>query len=146
MSLSSFAHRFRVLSRATFPCIISLRRSMRRCRHSPSFTLATSPIRTAAETCTYPLLSLVDAGIHTITSDWEKILTPDADQIVSYDQLPKTADPGPLSKLAILKFNGGLGTSMGTYNIVSPILAEANNPKWQQACVVRRVPSRSRTE
>ncbi|KAG6378242.1 UTP--glucose-1-phosphate uridylyltransferase-domain-containing protein [Boletus reticuloceps] len=31
----------------------------------------------------------------------------------SYDQLPKTADPGALSKLAILKFNGGLGTSIG---------------------------------
>lgn len=54
-----------------------------------------------------------------VTSDWEKIQTPDADQIISYDQLPKTTDPGALSKLAILKFNGGLGTSMGTY-IISP--------------------------
>ncbi|KAH0827462.1 UTP-glucose-1-phosphate uridylyltransferase [Lanmaoa asiatica] len=51
--------------------------------------------------------------------DWEKIQTPDADHIISYNQLPKTADSTALSKLAILKFNGGLGTSMGTY-IVSP--------------------------
>ncbi|KAN0090840.1 UTP--glucose-1-phosphate uridylyltransferase family [Tylopilus felleus] len=45
--------------------------------------------------------------------DWEKIQTPDADRIVSYDQLPNTNDPRVLSKLAILKLNGGLGTSMG---------------------------------
>lgn len=50
-----------------------------------------------------------------VVSNWEKVQTPDADQIVSYDQLPNTADPRALSKLAILKFNGGLGTSMGTY-------------------------------
>lgn len=54
-----------------------------------------------------------------VSSDWEKIQTPDADQIISYDQLPKIADPGVLSKLAILKFNGGLGTSMGTYIVPS---------------------------
>jgi len=45
--------------------------------------------------------------------DWEKIKSPAADQIVPYDQLPTSADPQSLSKLAVLKVNGGLGTSMG---------------------------------
>jgi len=45
--------------------------------------------------------------------DWDKIETPDSDQIIPYDQLPMSADSNALSKLAVLKFNGGLGTSMG---------------------------------
>ncbi|KAI0032462.1 UTP--glucose-1-phosphate uridylyltransferase family [Vararia minispora EC-137] len=45
--------------------------------------------------------------------DWDRVKSPAADQIVPYDQLiaPKTKDA--LSKLAVLKVNGGLGTSMG---------------------------------
>ncbi|KAF8135772.1 UTP-glucose-1-phosphate uridylyltransferase [Boletus edulis] len=71
--------------------------------------------------------------------DWEKIQTPDTDQIVAYDQLHKTADPGALSKLAILKFNGGLGTSIGTYSFpLFPCAVGTNNPKRQQACPARR--------
>lgn len=46
-------------------------------------------------------------------SDWERIKSPAADQIVSYDDLPATTDPKSLNRLAVLKVNGGLGTSMG---------------------------------
>lgn len=52
--------------------------------------------------------------------DWEKIETPESDQIIPYEQLPMSADPNTLSKLAVLKFNGGLGTSMGTYFTLLP--------------------------
>ncbi|KAF9222692.1 UTP-glucose-1-phosphate uridylyltransferase [Gyrodon lividus] len=45
--------------------------------------------------------------------DWDRIQTPGEDRIIPYDQLPKISDPNALSKLAILKVNGGLGTSMG---------------------------------
>ena len=99
---------------------------------------------TADETCAFPF-PLADGIHHAVVSDWEKIQTPDAGQIISCDQLPKTADPRALSKLAVLKFNGGLGTSMGAY-IVTPYCMEANNQKCEQACPARRVPSKSRTE
>jgi UDP-N-acetylglucosamine pyrophosphorylase len=46
-------------------------------------------------------------------SDWDRIKSPAADQIVPYDSLPKPADHKNLGKLAVLKVNGGLGTSMG---------------------------------
>ncbi|KAF9230700.1 UTP--glucose-1-phosphate uridylyltransferase [Melanogaster broomeanus] len=45
--------------------------------------------------------------------DWERIKAPGEDQIIPYDQLPRIPDPNVLSKLAVLKVNGGLGTSMG---------------------------------
>ncbi|KAH7888416.1 UTP-glucose-1-phosphate uridylyltransferase [Phlebopus sp. FC_14] len=45
--------------------------------------------------------------------EWDQIQTPSEDQIIPYDQLPKASDPRALSKLAVLKANGGLGTSMG---------------------------------
>ncbi|KAJ7287773.1 UTP-glucose-1-phosphate uridylyltransferase [Mycena rebaudengoi] len=45
--------------------------------------------------------------------DWDKIRSPAEDQIVPYDQLPTSLDPESLNKLAVLKVNGGLGTSMG---------------------------------
>lgn len=48
--------------------------------------------------------------------DWSKIQSLASDQIVSFSSLPKP-DPqsqaGLLSKLCVLKLNGGLGTSMG---------------------------------
>ncbi|KZT67151.1 UTP--glucose-1-phosphate uridylyltransferase [Daedalea quercina L-15889] len=44
---------------------------------------------------------------------WDNIKSPGADQIVPYDQLPTNSDPTNLRKLAVLKVNGGLGTSMG---------------------------------
>ncbi|QRV94078.1 UTP--glucose-1-phosphate uridylyltransferase [Ceratobasidium sp. AG-Ba] len=48
--------------------------------------------------------------------DWEKIHSPKPDQILPYNGLPKATDeeaPELLSKLAVLKLNGGLGTTMG---------------------------------
>ncbi|KAH9957928.1 UTP-glucose-1-phosphate uridylyltransferase [Russula dissimulans] len=44
---------------------------------------------------------------------WDRIKSPAADQIVPYDKLPEVTKPSALSKLAVLKVNGGLGTSMG---------------------------------
>ena len=45
-------------------------------------------------------------------SYWEHIRSPGEDQIVPYSKL-SSADSKNLSKLAVLKVNGGLGTSMG---------------------------------
>ncbi|GAA5987915.1 hypothetical protein JCM11641_004580 [Rhodosporidiobolus odoratus] len=45
--------------------------------------------------------------------DWEKIEPPTKEQIVPYADLAKDADPALLDKLAVLKLNGGLGTTMG---------------------------------
>ncbi|EPT02638.1 hypothetical protein FOMPIDRAFT_1047699 [Fomitopsis schrenkii] len=44
---------------------------------------------------------------------WDNIKSPGADQIVPYDQLPQNPNPKNLNQLAVLKVNGGLGTSMG---------------------------------
>jgi UTP--glucose-1-phosphate uridylyltransferase len=52
-----------------------------------------------------------------ICSEWDRIKSPAADQIVPYDKLPTTPDPKFLGKLAVLKVNGGLGTSMGSAHI-----------------------------
>lgn len=46
-------------------------------------------------------------------SDWDRIKSPAEDQIVPYAKLPKPKDTKNLNKLAVLKVNGGLGTSMG---------------------------------
>ncbi|KAL1717404.1 UTP--glucose-1-phosphate uridylyltransferase family [Schizophyllum commune] len=45
--------------------------------------------------------------------DWDKIRSPSKEQIASYADLPAPADKAALNKLAVLKVNGGLGTSMG---------------------------------
>jgi UTP--glucose-1-phosphate uridylyltransferase len=50
----------------------------------------------------------------TCARDWDHIKSPAADQIIAYDKLPKETSPDALNKLAVLKVNGGLGTSMGT--------------------------------
>jgi len=47
------------------------------------------------------------------TLDWDRIQPPQKDQVVNYDTLKKSENPSILSKLAVLKLNGGLGTSMG---------------------------------
>ncbi|KAF8345956.1 UTP-glucose-1-phosphate uridylyltransferase [Amanita rubescens] len=48
-----------------------------------------------------------------VALDWDHIKSPAADQIVPYADLPKTPSKENLNKLAVLKVNGGLGTSMG---------------------------------
>jgi UTP--glucose-1-phosphate uridylyltransferase len=45
--------------------------------------------------------------------DWDRIKSPAEDKIVPYAKLPKPSDTNNLKKLAVLKVNGGLGTSMG---------------------------------
>jgi UTP--glucose-1-phosphate uridylyltransferase len=45
--------------------------------------------------------------------NWDRIKSPGDDQIVPYSSLPKPKDTSALNKLAVLKVNGGLGTSMG---------------------------------
>lgn len=51
--------------------------------------------------------------------DWDHIKSPAEDQILPYAKLPTPVDPKNLNKLAVLKVNGGLGTSMGV-SICSP--------------------------
>ena len=46
-------------------------------------------------------------------SDWEKIEPPSEEQVVPYADLPGCSHPDLLGKLAVLKLNGGLGTTMG---------------------------------
>jgi UTP--glucose-1-phosphate uridylyltransferase len=59
-----------------------------------------------------------------ISRNWDKIKSPTENQIVSYDDLGVSIDPESLQKLAVLKVNGGLGTSMGRFPSISisPIL------------------------
>ena len=45
-------------------------------------------------------------------SDWDRINSPSDDKIVPYSKL-SAGDNKNLNKLAVLKVNGGLGTSMG---------------------------------
>ncbi|KAI0254012.1 UTP--glucose-1-phosphate uridylyltransferase-domain-containing protein [Lactifluus subvellereus] len=45
--------------------------------------------------------------------NWDRIKSPGDDQIVPYSSLSKPKDASALNKLAVLKVNGGLGTSMG---------------------------------
>lgn len=48
------------------------------------------------------------------TRDWSKVEPPEEHQIIAYERLPD-AGTAALNKLAVLKVNGGLGTSMGEY-------------------------------
>ncbi|KAG0036870.1 UTP-glucose-1-phosphate uridylyltransferase [Podila clonocystis] len=45
--------------------------------------------------------------------NWDKVNSPPEDQIVPYDSIPKVESSPHLNKLAVLKLNGGLGTTMG---------------------------------
>jgi UTP--glucose-1-phosphate uridylyltransferase len=48
-------------------------------------------------------------------STWDHVKSPREDQIVAYNSLTKEPDASNLNKLAVLKVNGGLGTSMGMH-------------------------------
>lgn len=61
------------------------------------------------------LYDLVVVGPDKPNSDWDRIKSPAADQIVPYASLPKPDDHSNLNSLAVLKVNGGLGTSMGGF-------------------------------
>lgn len=46
--------------------------------------------------------------------DWDKIQSPSPEQVLSYQDISSNAaTPDDLKKLAVLKLNGGLGTTMG---------------------------------
>ena len=93
--------------------------STRRCNPSSTSLRAISPRRPNAKNCMQSLF--VQDGcdyIDTCASDWDRIKSPAADQIVPYDQLPKSTTPDALNKLAVLKVNGGLGTSMGMLHCI----------------------------
>merc|ERR1711939_1173335 len=45
--------------------------------------------------------------------EWDKIKPPAPEQVVAYSTLKDSQDPSILDKLAVLKLNGGLGTTMG---------------------------------
>ncbi|KAL1977492.1 hypothetical protein VTN31DRAFT_351 [Thermomyces dupontii] len=45
--------------------------------------------------------------------DWDRIAPPNPNQVVDYNELSNSASVEFLNKLAVLKLNGGLGTSMG---------------------------------
>lgn len=49
-------------------------------------------------------------------SDWDRIKSPSEDEIVPYAKL-SSGSPQNLNKLAVLKVNGGLGTSMGASSV-----------------------------
>ena len=63
----------------------------------------------------------LDTTLTFFNRDWERIKSPGHDQIVPYSSLSKPKDSSALSKLAVLKVNGGLGTSMGMH---LPLLVE----------------------
>ena len=56
-----------------------------------------------------------------VSSDWDRIKSPAEDQIVPYANLPKPKDSSNFNRLAVLKVNGGLGTSMGAFGTPSII-------------------------
>ncbi|KAJ2903829.1 putative UTP-glucose-1-phosphate uridylyltransferase [Zalerion maritima] len=45
--------------------------------------------------------------------DWDRIAPPDQSQVIDYDSLAHSESVEFLNKLAVIKLNGGLGTSMG---------------------------------
>ncbi|CAE6434640.1 unnamed protein product [Rhizoctonia solani] len=56
----------------------------------------------------------LDAKAKGAKVDWEKIKPPPADRVIDYKTLPEVKDcKDYLEKLAVLKLNGGLGTTMG---------------------------------
>lgn len=63
-----------------------------------------------------------------MTLDWDKISSPSSDEVIQYEKLNCTVNKLYLSKLAVLKLNGGLGTSMGCVGPKSVIeVREGNN-------------------
>ena len=48
-----------------------------------------------------------------LSSVWENVHSPTDEMVVPYSSIPQDVDPKILSKIAVLKLNGGLGTTMG---------------------------------
>lgn len=58
--------------------------------------------------------------------DWQKVSTPRPEQIVSYETLPEADDNVLLKKLAVLRVNGGLGSTMGMVGAKSALEVKDN--------------------
>ncbi|KAI8972750.1 UTP--glucose-1-phosphate uridylyltransferase-domain-containing protein [Pilobolus umbonatus] len=58
--------------------------------------------------------------------DWDRIQSPSKEQIKPYHDLPSTTSASDLTKLAVLKLNGGLGTTMGCVGPKSAIEVRDN--------------------
>nr|CAG8484140.1 10807_t:CDS:2 [Entrophospora candida]CAG8575090.1 1811_t:CDS:2 [Entrophospora candida] len=58
--------------------------------------------------------------------DWDKVKSPSPEQIISYKDLPTCEHTEYLKKLAVLKLNGGLGTTMGCVGPKSAIEVRDN--------------------
>jgi UTP--glucose-1-phosphate uridylyltransferase len=48
-----------------------------------------------------------------ISSRWDHVHSPTEEMVVPYDTLDENVNPAILDKIAVLKLNGGLGTTMG---------------------------------
>lgn len=59
------------------------------------------------------MLVIWSSAMWLLCRDWDKIQSPSPEQIVSYRDFSNAATPDDLKKLAVLKLNGGLGTTMG---------------------------------
>ena len=69
-------------------------------------------------------------------SDWDRIKSPSEDKIVPYAKLPSGSAQN-LNKLAVLKVNGGLGTSMGTSSSAVIAISSLTRPSrhdWREIC------------
>lgn len=88
---------------------------MSRCKLFSNFSPAISQNGLNRKTCTSFFRFPFNLPTHHTRSDWDRIKSPAEDQIVPYANLPKPKDSTNLKKLAVLKVNGGLGTSMGVY-------------------------------
>lgn len=75
---------------------------------------------------------------------WDRVQTPNPEQVVDYRGIPKTqGKPEHLDKLAVLKLNGGLGTSMGCVGPKSVI--EVRDGKSFLDLMVRQIEHLNRT-
>ncbi|KJA28979.1 hypothetical protein HYPSUDRAFT_128536, partial [Hypholoma sublateritium FD-334 SS-4] len=68
--------------------------------------------------------------------NWDQVTSPTAGQIIPYDRLPDKGTAG-LQKLAVLKVNGGLGTTMGLNGAKSAL--EVQNDLTFLDLVVRQI-------
>lgn len=92
------------------------RPSIWKCSHSFSYSLVILLRRQRVANCELPNPSFrMNCGVNYVCSlsDWDRIKSPAADQIIPYESLKPVHDPKIFNKLAVLKVNGGLGTSMG---------------------------------
>lgn len=91
-------------------CIYRL--STQRCNPSSTFSRVISLREQRARICKFSPFSDHYAASPAY-SDWDRIKSPAEEQIVPYAKLVAPKDSSNLNKLAVLKVNGGLGTSMG---------------------------------